>query len=124
MVIRDRAIRILPKPTQAIPRIRPTVGSTTGTAIGAQAATGRVALGVKRAGVAVIVVLPARIVGAIAEGRARVVADLAAATVLAEGRAKAAAAVRAGTGEPPIAGLDHMAVTGSRGWRRQPERTS
>jgi hypothetical protein len=40
MVIRDRAIRILPKRTQAIPRIRPTVGSTTLTAIGAQAATG------------------------------------------------------------------------------------
>jgi hypothetical protein len=77
---------------------------------------------VKRAGVAVIVVLAARIVGLIAEGRRRVVADLAAATVLAEGRAKAAAvAVQAGTVEPPIAGLDHMAVIGSRGWRRQPD---
>ena len=75
----------------------------------------------KRAGVALIVVLSARIVGLIAEGRTRVVADLAAATVLAEGRAKAAAAVRAETVEPPMVGLDHMAVIGSRGWRRQPD---
>jgi hypothetical protein len=113
---RDRAIRILPKRTRAIPRIRPTLGSTTGTAIGAQAAMGRAALGVKRAGVAAIVVLLARMAGLIAEGRTRVVSDLTAATVLAEVSARAAA-VQGGTEEPTIAGLDHTAVIDSHTWR-------
>src|SRR5262245_7814480 len=118
MVIRGRPIRMLPK-ARAIPRTHPTVGSTTATAIGAHAAMGRAALGVKTAGVAAIVVLLARMAGLIAEGRTGAVADLAA-TVLAEVRARVAAA-QAGTEEPPIAGLDHMAVIDSRGWRCQPD---
>ena len=109
---------MLPK-AQAIPRIHPTVGNTTVTAIGAKATMGRAALGVKRAGATAIVVLLARMAGLIAEGWTGIVADLAA-VAMAEVRARVAAA-QAGTEEPPIAGLDHMAVIDSRGWRCQPD---
>src|SRR5262245_19227294 len=109
MVIRDRPIRTRPRRTQAIRRIRPRVGSTTGTAIGAQAAMGRAALGMKRAGAAEIVVLPGRIAGLITAGQTRVVADLAAARALALGRARVATE-QAGTVAPTIAGWDHTAV--------------
>jgi hypothetical protein len=69
------------------------------------------AVGIKRAGIAVIVVLLAGIAGPTAADQTRVVADLAVDTALAEGRARAAA-VQAGTVEPIIAGLDHTAVIG------------
>jgi hypothetical protein len=102
---------ILPKRTEAILRINPTVSNTTEVAIGARAAIGRAELGMERTGVAATGATLGKVGGAIAAEQTRAAADLAT-RVPAQGRARAAA-VQAGTAEPPVAGLDHTAVIDS-----------